>query len=196
MVDLDQCTHATINGCDKERRDGTRSFSLSPSISLPLRPVYCPLPNCLSPLLCPSASALAPTRPRDPVRAGPANGGGVQCAACCLRFAQSSAVCECSEPPLSLDQAYHEITASAPSLLPCPHSLLPPSPLLYLSVALLLSYSQSPWSYLPCQSPTAVVILSSHTGGTPVVPIFALPASPLTVPCLLTLRLLSSYDVI
>lgn len=74
--------------------------------------------------------------------------------------------------PLSLYQAYHEITASAPSLPPS----LPPSILPALSFC--LSYSQSAWSYLHCQSPTAVVILFSHTGGTPVVPLFALPECP------------------
>lgn len=177
MVDLDQCTHATINGCDKERRDGTRSLSLSLSISLPLRPVYCPLPNCLSPLLCPFASALAPTRPRDPVRAGPTNSevSSVLPAvsdSLCLLLSVSAL------RPFSL--SIRLIMRSLLQLPPPSH--IPPSLLLYLSVALLLSYSQSPCSYLPCQSPTAVVILSSHTGGTPVVPIFALPESPLTCP--------------
>ena len=55
---------------------------------------------------------------------------------------------------------------------------LPPSLLPALFFCLPLFYSQSAWSYLPCQSPTAVVILFSHTGGTPVIPLFALPECP------------------
>lgn len=47
MVDLDQCTHATINSCDKERRGWyPLPSSLFPSICLPSCPVCCPLPNC------------------------------------------------------------------------------------------------------------------------------------------------------
>lgn len=49
MVDLDQCTHATINGWDKERRGWyPLPSSLSSSICLPSCPPCCPLPNCFS----------------------------------------------------------------------------------------------------------------------------------------------------
>ncbi|TNN28312.1 hypothetical protein EYF80_061542 [Liparis tanakae] len=49
MVDLDQCAHATINGCDKERRGWyPLPGSLSPSICLPSCPSRCPLPDCFS----------------------------------------------------------------------------------------------------------------------------------------------------
>lgn len=49
MVDLDQCTHATINGCDKEQQGWyPLPSSLSPSICLLSCPSHCPLPNCFS----------------------------------------------------------------------------------------------------------------------------------------------------
>lgn len=52
MVDLDQCAHATINGCDKERRGWyPHPSSFSPSICLSSCPARCPLPNCFSPTL-------------------------------------------------------------------------------------------------------------------------------------------------
>lgn len=52
MVDLDQCTHATINGWDKERRGWyPLPSSLSSSICLPWCPPCCPLPNCFSPMI-------------------------------------------------------------------------------------------------------------------------------------------------
>lgn len=60
MVDLDQCAHATINGCDKERRGWCphpRSFS--PSICLPSCPARCPPAQLF--LSCACSSASTPT---------------------------------------------------------------------------------------------------------------------------------------
>lgn len=56
MVDLDQCAHATINGCDKEQRGWYPLPSAPLSVYLPpLMPITLlpPLPNCFSPTIAP-----------------------------------------------------------------------------------------------------------------------------------------------
>ena len=114
MVDLDQCTHATINGCDKERRGWyPLPSSLFPSICLPSCPACCPLPNCFSPTLVhlhlhwhlpgggPSAGAAVPLM----------EGAPDVLSAVSIHLPQP-APSENSEP--SFYQAYHKITASSP----------------------------------------------------------------------------------
>lgn len=139
MVDLDQCTHATINGCDKERRGWyPLPSSLSPSICLPSCPARCPLPNCFSPTLVhlhlhwhlpggrPSAGAGVPLMAGVPDVLSAAS----------IRH-HRPAPWENSEP--SFYQAYHEITASSPPRPPSSTYLtLSFSPTLALAVSHML----------------------------------------------------------
>lgn len=85
MVDLDQCTHATINGCDKERRGWYPLPScLSSSICLPSCPPPCPLPNCFSLMIAHLHLRWHPPGHRPSWCWGPAGGKGAWCAVGCL----------------------------------------------------------------------------------------------------------------
>lgn len=86
MVDLDQCTHATINGCDKEQQGWyPLPSSLSPSICLPSCPSRCPLPNCFSLTLAHLHLHWHPPGRGPSAGAGvPLMAGGAQCAVCCI----------------------------------------------------------------------------------------------------------------
>lgn len=86
MVDLDQCTHATINGCDKEQQGWyPLPSSLSPSICLPSCPSRCPLPNCFSLTIAHLHLRWRPPSRRPPCRCrGPADGRGARCALGCI----------------------------------------------------------------------------------------------------------------
>lgn len=160
MVDLDQCTHATINGCDKERRGwyplpSSLSFYLPPLMPSPLPPTQLFLADARS-----SASALAPPRRRALCRCrGPADGRGARCAVCCIHPPPLTCSPRNSEP--SFYQAYHEITASSPPRPPSSTYLaLSFSPTLALAVSHMLishgcTHSLQPYrelsaSDLPC----------------------------------------------
>lgn len=137
MVDLDQCTHATINGCDKERRGWyPLPSSLSPSICLPSCPARCPLPNCFSPTFV--HLHLHWHLPGG----GPSADAGVLLMAGVPSMLSVASIhlpwpapWENSEP--SFYQAYHEITASSP---PRPHSSSYLTPSFSLTLALAVSH--------------------------------------------------------
>lgn len=91
MVDLDQCTHATINGCDKERRGWyPLPSSLSSSICLPSCPPPCPLPNCFSLMIAHLHLRWHPPGHRLSWCRGPADGKGAWCAVGCLHPPRST----------------------------------------------------------------------------------------------------------
>lgn len=114
MVDLDQCTHATINGCDKERRGWyPLPSSLSSSIYLPSCPARCPLPNCFSLTLVHLHLNWHLPGGRPSADAGVLLMAGVPDTLCAASIRLPwPAPWENSE--LSFYQAYHEITASSP----------------------------------------------------------------------------------
>ncbi|KAK1894265.1 Alpha-2B adrenergic receptor [Dissostichus eleginoides] len=149
MVDLDQCTHATINGCDKEQQgwyplpSSLSPFYLPPLMPIPLPPAQLFLSDARS-----SASALAPTRPQALRRC---RGPGVPLMAGVPDEPSAASIhlprpapWENSEP--SFYQAYHEITASSPPRPPS--STLPAlsfSPTLTLAVShMLISHGCTP----------------------------------------------------
>lgn len=85
MVDLDQCTHATINGSDKERWGWyPLPSSLSSSICLPSCPPRCPLPNCFSLMIAHLHLHWHPPDHRLSWSPGPADDKGAWCAVCRL----------------------------------------------------------------------------------------------------------------
>lgn len=132
MVDLDQCTHATINGCDKEQQGWyPLPSSLSPSICLPSCPSRCPLPNCFSLTLVHLHLHWHLPVPRPSAGAGVQLMSGVPdvLSAASIHLPQP-APWENSEP--SSYQAYHEITASSP-----------PHPASVTFLILFLSYTSS-----------------------------------------------------
>lgn len=91
MVDLDQCTHATINGCDKERRGWyPLPSSLSSSICLPSCPPPCPLPNCFFLMITHLHLRWHPPGHRLSWCWGPADGKGAWCAVGCLHPLRST----------------------------------------------------------------------------------------------------------
>lgn len=114
MVDLDQCTHATINGCDKERRGWyPLPSSLFPSICLPSCPACCPLPNCfsLTPVHLHLHWHLPGGRPSAGTEAPLMAGVADALSPASIHLARP-APWENFEP--SFYHAYHEITASSP----------------------------------------------------------------------------------
>lgn len=114
MVDLDQCTHATINGCDKEQQGWyPLPSSLSPSICLPSCPSRCPLPNCFSLTIAHLHLHWHPPGHRPCVGVGVPLMAGVPdvLSAASIRLPRP-VPWENSE--LSFYQTYHEITVSSP----------------------------------------------------------------------------------
>ncbi len=114
MVDLDQCTHATINGCDKEQQGWyPLPSSLSPSICLPSCPSCCPLPNCFSlTLVHLHLHWHLPGRRLSAGAGVPLMAGVPDVLSAASIHLPQPAPWEDSEP--SFYQAYHEITASSP----------------------------------------------------------------------------------
>lgn len=150
MVDLDQCTHATINGCDKEQQGWyPLPSSLSPSICLPSCPSRCPLPNCFSLTIAHLHLHWHPPGHRPCVGVGVPLMAGVPdvLSAASIRLPRP-VPWENSE--LSFYQTYHEITVSSPP------------PLTHCNFSHSLSLLLWLWVYLTCYSPTAVLTLLSH----------------------------------
>lgn len=118
MVDLDQCTHATINGCDKEQQGWyPLPSSLSPSICLPSCPSCCPLPNCFSLTIAHLHLHWHPPGHR------PSVGAGVPLMAWVPDVLSAASIHLPRPVPrenseLSFYQTYHEITVSSPPRSP------------------------------------------------------------------------------
>ena len=161
MVDLDQCTHATINGCDKEQQGWyPLPSSLSPSICLPSCPSRCPLPNCFSlTLIHLHLHWHLPGRSSSAGAGVPLMAGVPDLPSAASIHLPRPAAWENSEP--SFYQAYHEITASSPPRPPSSTFLtLSFSPTLTLAVSHMLishgctlqPYRQLSASVLLCSS--------------------------------------------
>lgn len=126
MVDLDQCTHAKINGCDKERRGWYHlPSSLFSSICLPSCPPGCPLPDCFSLMIAHLHLRGHPPGHRLSWCRGPADGKGAWCAVGRLHPPRS--ICSMGElwalsVRLIMRSHFHLLSHTCNSVLFCSHA--------------------------------------------------------------------------
>lgn len=151
MVDLDQCTHATINGCDKEQQGWyPLPSSLSPSICLPSCPSRCPLPNCFSLTIAHLHLRWHPPGHR------PCIGAGVPLMAGVPDVLSAASI----HRPRPVPRENSEL--SFLSDLSRDHCFISSSLTHYNFSCSLFFLLRWFWVYLTCYSPTAVLTLLSH----------------------------------